>query len=110
MLTKNDAQFAELVNAIKSIFGGNTAQIILYGSYARGDNTQSSDIDLMVLTNLHDTEIAEMEDDIADTAFDYELKEGVPVSINVKNLDHFTYWKNTLPYYRNIAKEGIILA
>lgn len=38
--------------------------IILYGSYARGDYNNSSDIDIMILVDLPETEIKKIENDI----------------------------------------------
>ena len=42
---------------MKRILGENLKKVILYGSYARGDYTENSDIDIMVLTTLTDAEI-----------------------------------------------------
>ena len=39
-------------------------KIILYGSYARGDYKENSDVDIMVLTSLTDVEIEMIENDI----------------------------------------------
>lgn len=99
-----------LTNDIRNILGKSVVDIILYGSYARGDYNSQSDIDLMILTDLSDEEIVKVEDDVVDIAYDYELEEKIPISINIKNIDHFKYWENTLPYYRNISEEGIVLA
>jgi len=30
--------------------------------------------------------------------------------VNIKNEKHFKNWVNSLPYYSNIQKEGIIIA
>ena len=102
-------QLNDLAKNVQSIFR-EKATIILYGSYARGDNNESSDIDLMVLTDMSDQEIVNVEDQVTDVAYDFELENGIPVSVNVKNKDHFQYWKNTLPYYKNIDREGVVLA
>lgn len=40
------------------------SKIILYGSYARGDYRENSDIDLMILTTLTDNEIENIESKI----------------------------------------------
>ncbi len=110
MEPKISAQLNNLAGRIQSIFEGKKATVILYGSYARGDNDEFSDIDLMVLTDMSDHEIVNVEDQVVDVAYDFELEKGIPVSVNVKNMKHFQYWKTTLPYYRNIDKEGIVLA
>lgn len=44
-------------NGVKKILGDDLKKIILYGSYARGDYSENSDIDIMVLTTLTDSEI-----------------------------------------------------
>lgn len=103
------SQLNDLARSVQTILRGKTT-VILYGSYARGDNNESSDIDLMVLTDMSDHEIVDIEDRIADVAYDFELEKGIPVSVNVKNKAHFQYWKNTLPYYKNIDREGVVLA
>jgi uncharacterized protein len=41
----------EARTAIKNIYGDRLAKIILYGSYARGEQTEESDIDLLVVLN-----------------------------------------------------------
>ena len=44
----------EFRNKTKSIMGDSLKQMILYGSYARGDYGDNSDMDIMVLTELTD--------------------------------------------------------
>ena len=51
-----------------------------------------------------------VEDEIFDIAYDYLLSDGITISVNIKNDVHFLYWVDTLPYYRNVKKEGIVLA
>lgn len=97
----------EFRNKTKSIMGDSLKQMILYGSYARGDYGDNSDMDIMVLT---DDRIIQIEDEIFDVAYDIELEYGVPISVNIKNEKHFKNWVNSLPYYSNIQKEGIIIA
>ena len=100
----------EFRNKTKSIMGDSLKQMILYGSYARGDYGDNSDMDIMVLTELTDDRIIQIEDEIFDAAYDIELEYGVPISVNIKNEKHFKNWVNSLPYYSNILKEGIIIA
>lgn len=99
----------EFRNKTKSIMGDSLKQMILYGSYARGDYGDNSDMDIMVLTELTDDRIIQIEDEIFDAAYDIELEYGVPISVNIKNEKHFKNWVNSLPYYSNIQKEGIII-
>lgn len=47
----------QYVNEIKQIYGTHLRQIILYGSYTRGDFRPDSDIDIMILLDLSDLEL-----------------------------------------------------
>ena len=100
----------EFVARTRDILGNNFVKAILYGSYARGDYRENSDIDIMILTTLSDYEIVEIEDEIFDVAYDYMLSDNVTISVNIKNSTHFLYWVDNLPYYKNVKKEGIVLA
>jgi len=40
----------EAKERLQNIYGGRLKEIILYGSYARGDATEGSDIDLILIS------------------------------------------------------------
>lgn len=84
-------------------------KIILYGSYARGDYSENSDIDIMVLTTLTDSEIERVESKIYDLAFDFLMDYGVDISVVIKNENQFNYWLGALPFYNNVQREGMVL-
>lgn len=94
---------------MKRIFGENLKKVILYGSYARGDYTENSDIDIMVLTTLTDAEIEKIEAQIYDVAFDFLMDYGVDISVVIKNENQFNYWLGALPFYDNVQREGVVL-
>ena len=70
--TQIDDIIQEFIKGVKSILGERLKKIILYGSYARGDYNDSSDIDIMILTDLSDDEIIKYRDKIWDYAYDIE--------------------------------------
>lgn len=100
----------EFVTELKEIFGEKLSKIILYGSYARGDYHVTSDVDIMILVTLSDEEIKRIENQVFDCAYDLEMKYGVDISPIIKNKTHYEYWVDTLPFYRNIQQEGVIVA
>ena len=100
----------EFTKRIEDYFGASLIKVLLYGSYARGDNTDNSDIDIMILTSLSDKEISEIENDVYDIAYDFLMNYGVDISVIIKNEEIFKYWLGTLPFYNNVEKEGVILS
>ena len=94
---------------VKQILGKNLKKVILYGSYARGDYTEKSDVDIMILTTLSDQEIERIEGKIYDLAFDFLMDYGIDISVVIKNEDQFNYWLGALPFYNNVQREGIAL-
>ena len=94
----------------RKILGNSLDSVILYGSYARGDYSEFSDIDVMLLVSLGDEDIKKISDQISDLAFDFMMKYGVDISPVITNTDHFNYWVDNLPYYRNVRDEGVKLS
>lgn len=94
---------------VKKVLGDKLTKIILYGSYARGEQRENSDFDVMILTTLADAQIEKIEEKIFDIAFDYEMKYFVEISVIIKNEEHFNYWLGALPFYDNVNREGVVL-
>ena len=95
---------------VRRLLGNSLDSIIVYGSYVRGDYSEFSDVDVMLLVSLTEDQIKEISDQISDLAFDYMLRYGVDISPVITNTDHFNYWVDHLPYYRNIRDEGVKLS
>ncbi|MCD8324844.1 MAG: nucleotidyltransferase domain-containing protein [Clostridiales bacterium] len=93
----------------KKIFGADLRKIILYGSYARGDYNEDSDVDIMILTSLKDEDIEKVEPNVFDLSYELLMDYGVDIRVIVKNEEHFNYWLGALPFYNNVQREGIIL-
>ena len=47
----------QYVSNVRAIYGSHLRQILLYGSFARGDYNSDSDVDVMILLDLSDTDI-----------------------------------------------------
>ncbi|KIR02192.1 DNA polymerase, beta-like region [Lachnospiraceae bacterium TWA4] len=94
---------------IQKIFGEKLSKLVVYGSYARGDYTKNSDIDIMILVKIPEQEIHRYMNVVLDCAFDYLMDYGVDISPVIKNEEHFNYWVEDLPYYRNVRDEGVVV-
>lgn len=95
---------------MKNVFGPHLAKVIVYGSYARGDYEDNSDVDVMILVDLPESEIKKMENDVYDIAFEIEMNTGIDISPILKSEAHYEYWADVLPFYRNVRKEGVVIS
>ncbi len=86
-----------------------SAEIILYGSHARGQAQAESDVDLLVL--LDEEVLAETKRHIHDLLYDIALAEDVVISsIIVSNRKWNLPLSQATPLYQIIQKEGIKVA
>lgn len=97
----------EITLKMKEIFGEHLRQVILFGSYARGEQQEYSDMDVMVLITLSDDEAKQYNDAIVNVMCDISLRYGVLPTIIEKNYEHFNHWVPYLPFYHNVKTEGI---
>lgn len=99
----------EFLLSTTQLLGDRAKKIILYGSYARSDYHNSSDIDIMILTDLTDDEINEYEQKIWDFSFDIELENDVILSPMIRNIETYNIRTTYNPFYKNVQKEGVVL-
>lgn len=92
---------------LESIYGDDLEKIVLYGSYARGEETPESDVDIALV--LKNDKNEKKHSDMINTVAEYELEQGLVLSVVPIVSANYEQWKRVLPFYRNIAKEGIPL-
>jgi predicted nucleotidyltransferase len=91
---------------LKAKYGDRIERIILFGSVARGDYREDSDIDLIVVT-LGDW--FALQGEIAGDAVDWLLRTGVYLSTKVFSSDDFARSRET-GFGQDVALEGVPLA
>lgn len=94
---------------IVRILGERFNRIILYGSYARGDFNQDSDVDIMILANVKPEEISRYSDKIYDITYDFEVKYGLEINPSVQSIQIYEQWKKVYPFFINLEKEGVAI-
>ena len=93
-------------DAVRALVPG--AEVILYGSRARGDAGPESDYDLLVLV---DGPVDwRLEDQIRQRLYGLELETGAVVTINAYNRsDWCSPLYRAMPFTQNVEREGIVL-
>jgi len=91
----------------EKLFGEKFDSVILFGSYARGDNDLESDFDVMVIVDLEPDMLDTYKYEFACFGTDLDLEYGVLHSFVLQDKATFEYWKETIPFYKNIVVEGI---
>ena len=94
---------------IQKIYGTHLKSVILYGSYARGDYTPDSDVDIMILVDLSAEEMDAYSDALSELGFEYNVQHNIWMMPVVKNQKHFYHWASSYPFYSNVQKEGVVL-
>ena len=100
----------QFASSLRKLLGNTLDSVIVYGSYAREDYSELSDVDVMILVTLSEEKIKKISDEISDMAFEYLMRFGVDITPVITNIDHFNYWVDNLPYYRNVRDEGVRLS
>ena len=96
----------EIKKKLEEFYGERLKSLILYGSYARGEATDDSDIDLIILLkDMRDTceEILRFSQCLGDLELIYDTL------ISILPFDVIDYEDRHLPVILNAKKEGIIV-
>lgn len=97
----------EVKRVLTDLYGDRLNRVVLFGSYARGDFHEESDVDYMVVLNDEEvksgSEIWFMSDKIGDLSLAYNiLVSTIPTSLK-------KYQTSNLFMYQNVRREGKVL-
>ena len=79
MCTKNQLEeiIVQIVSYSKDLFGDKFRNVILYGSYARGDYDEESDIDIMIMVDMDREELRKYRRVISEYFSELNIQNGV---------------------------------
>jgi len=97
----------EVSEGVRAALGDKVHKIILYGSYARGDYREDSDVNFMVLADIDEENLGDYKDDILSIADSVSLEYDAVVSIFLEDRHLFYSHMGVLPFNRSILDEGI---
>jgi predicted nucleotidyltransferase len=111
IITLKDEKIKKLLNDLEiklsEVFKNNLKKIILFGSYAKGNYNNESDIDIMVL--LTETDLNKYDDVIADIVIELIGKYSIYPSILIENEHQFYKNIQIEALFKNVENEGIEL-
>mgnify|MGYP000481232623 CR=1 FL=1 len=97
----------QYVEAVKKIYGSHVRQIILYGSYARGDYREDSDVDIMILVDMSDLELKVYGQQLSYMTYDFNLDNNLDIKPIAKSEAHFNKWIVNYPFYSSKLAEQV---
>jgi predicted nucleotidyltransferase len=89
----------DFLKFLKDNFEGRIEEVYLFGSYARGDYTEESDVDLLVVGDVS-------LDELIDGIFNVLMRHGVVLNVVVEKPEEFKRWRDT-SFHRTVINEGI---
>jgi len=103
----NEEMTHDLIYGLREIFAQNISQIILYGSVARREETEESDVDIaIIIEEISDVGIRER---FIEWNSEMDMKYNRVFSIVDIEKEQMDKWGNVLLFYKNIKEEGVVL-
>lgn len=107
LLPAERAALSDYLTRLRGRFGQRILRVILYGSRARGEGDDESDLDVLVVVNDGDWRF---HDAVADESVQPWLTHRAlisPVTMGREEFQRLTKWRTL--FYRNLEKDGIDL-
>lgn len=104
-----DSILREVAAAYRLVYGDDLVKIMMYGSYARGDFDADSDVDIAAIVKGDRQTLQNDLKKVWDVSLDLELEYETIVSPTVIPFDEYEKYREDIPYYRNIEKEGVVI-
>lgn len=100
---------SEVVSQVVELIKDDIYKIYLYGSYARGDYTSESDIDIMIVLRCDKTKVKSYRKQVSRLASRIGLENDVEVSLLLRDKESFEAGQRFLPFYQNVTREGVTI-
>ncbi len=97
---------ADFKKSASDFYGTRLHSLVLYGSYARGDFREGSDIDILVVLDSIESEMNEI-DNLTGIKTDLALEYEQCLSTNPVSREK--YENSNFSFYQNVRQEGILL-
>jgi len=96
----------EFKKILQNLYGNNLQKLILYGSYARGEERNYSDIDIAIIFKRLDNPYKEI-DKINEATYDLDIENNI--ILNFYPISENEFNSRNLSFYKTIKIEGIVI-
>ena len=96
-----------VIQAARETFKDKLDKVYLFGSYARGDYDNESDIDFLIIADTSHEEACAKHNEIRDKMPGIDLEFDILVSCCVTSSNMFNKYIDSLPFYVNVVNEGV---
>lgn len=100
---RRERSFEEFARKLADALGEQIHEIILYGSTARGEATETSDVDVLVI--LEETPKENHRTVISTLAFEVGLDYDVAISYHLQSKERFDARQDS-PFLKNVVQDG----
>jgi predicted nucleotidyltransferase len=109
MMTDIKTILNDFAYGAKQIFGTVEVDVILYGSYSRGDFDAGSDVDVAIVADIPREHERNYTNDIVSliAKIDNEYGYSFFISPIIISKMFFEQWHDIIPFYRTLKKEGV---
>lgn len=103
------AALAEIRDGLSALFGARLENAFLYGSYARGEQDDESDVDILAVVDLPAKTLDLYESPVLDLAVEVGLRYDALFSVLLQDAEAFRKYRTAMPFFVNVMREGISL-
>jgi len=95
----------EISKKIREKFGANVERIIVFGSYARGEQRADSDLDFLVVVKDEN-----IEDELRKIVYSFIPEIGRLISVKIVKAEEYAEMKKIdLSFIKSVEREGIVI-
>lgn len=105
----NDIRLKKYISILQNIYGDALTKMVLYGSYARDEANEYSDVDIMVFLDVPPEDERAKISELLDVTFDFNMDNDIDIQPVPKSNATFKKWENVLPFYKAVNEEGVVI-
>lgn len=103
------AMLRAYADGLHEIYGDKLVRVTLFGSYARGDFTEDSDIDVFAVVDLPELALRERFDALCSLTARLNLEQDIELAPVVVSKERYRYWGDVHPLFHEVKKDGVVI-